>query len=128
MDYNYCAIINIRTLVMWEGITGKCFSNFDENNDNDILALKYAAFLTSQNIQRSFSHFKIVYGGFEFKKQFDLNFNLEFENFNTNGLGLVKQFGLFKIISIIADKYSIDYFTLASKLNFVEIKALMNNQ
>lgn len=124
MELIYHPIINIRTLLIWENITGKQINGISDNED-DIMDMKYASLLSSGAFMVK-STFSFLYGSNEFKRNFDSDFSYAIGYFNSYGKRLFETYTTTELIALLQEKHNIDYETIVNKMTFPEIERLLN--
>lgn len=123
MELNFHPIINIRTLLIWESVSGKQIHEIT-NNDDDMKNLKYSA-LISSGVFMTKAAFDFLYASTEFSNNFDSKFLYAIGYFNSYGKSLFKSHKIFELISLLQETYKIDYNTIVSKMTFQEIERLL---
>ena len=123
MELNFHPIINIRTLLIWESVSGKQIHEIT-NNDDDIKNLKYSA-LISSGVFMTKAAFDFLYASTEFSNNFDNKFLYSIGYFNSYGKSLFKSHKITELVSLLQETYKIDYNTIVSKMTFQEIERLL---
>lgn len=123
MELNFHPIINIRTLLIWESVSGKQIHEIT-NNDDDIKNLKYSA-LISSGVFMTKAAFDFLYASTEFSNNFDNKFLYAIGYFNSYGKSLFKSHKITELVSLLQETYKIDYNTIVSKMTFQEIERLL---
>lgn len=121
---NVKPIINLRTVLIWESITGRAIKDYT-TNDSDVDTMKYASYISGGGMG-SFASFQLQYGSYDFKTKFDNDFFSSMNYFNSYGMKLLEKYATIELIIKLMSEYHIDYETIVSKMTFHEIKMIIN--
>lgn len=122
---NVKPIINLRTVLIWESITGMAIKDYT-TNESDVDTMKYASYISGGG-RGSFASFQFQYGSYDFKTKFDNEFFSSMNYFNSYGMKLLEKYATIELIIKLMSEYHIDYETIVSKMTFHEIKMILNH-